>query len=220
MARHFEEMEEELKDRLLHMGGLVEEMIRLATQALLERNEGLLQKVSKNEQEVNQLHLEVDDRCLKLIALYQPAAVDLRFIIAAAKINTDLERIADQAVNVSENTALLLKQPQLEKKLLDIPRMAELAKKMVKESLDAFVKKDILLAQSVMKRDDEEDNLKSQAFHELMQMMQADSSTVQRALGLILIARNLERIADHATNIAEDVIFMVSGTDIRHGGAT
>lgn len=216
MRRHFEEVEEELKNRLLHMGGLVEDMLRLATQALLERKVELLEKVAESEDRVNRLHIEIDDRCLKLIALHQPAAADLRFIMAAAKINSDLERVADQAVNVSESTAVLLKQAQLERKLLDIPRMAELAKGMLRDSLDAFVSKDVALARSVIERDDEEDRLKSEAFHELMQVMQSDASTIQRALCLILIARNLERIADHATNIAEDVIFMVISKDIRH----
>ncbi|MBI4055978.1 MAG: phosphate signaling complex protein PhoU [Elusimicrobia bacterium] len=216
MRRHFEEVEEELRNRLLHMGGLVEEMIHWAGQALLERKEESLKKIAKNEEEVNQLHIEIDDRCLKLIALHQPTSADLRFIMACVKINSDLERVADQAVNISENTVVLLAQPQLKRKLLDIPRMVELAGGMLKDSLDAFVRKDVALAQAVVQRDEEEDQLKSEAFHELMQIMQADSSSIQRALGLILIARNLERIADHATNIAEDVIFMVLGKDIRH----
>jgi len=216
MKRHFEEVEEELKYRLLHMGSLVEEMIHLAVMGLLERRGGPLEKVFKNEQEVNQLHIEIDDRCLKLLALFQPAATDLRFIMGAIKINSDLERIGDQAVNISQTTEVLLRYPQLEKKLFDIPRMAELAQRMVKDSLDAYVKRDVDLARSVVARDEEEDRLKSEAFNELLQLMQADSSAVNRALSLILISRNLERIADHATNIAEDVIFMVLGKDIRH----
>ena len=217
MRRHFEEVEEELKKRLLHMGSLVEEMIHLAGKALLERKEEPLKKVHENEDQVNQLHIEIDDRCLKLIALHQPAASDLRFIMACVKINSDLERVGDQAVNIAENTAVMLHQPQLERRLLDIPRMVDLAKGMLKDSLDAFIKKDVELARAVVQRDNEEDQLKSEAFHELMQVMQSASSTIQRALCLILIARNLERIADHATNVAEDVIFMVLGKDIRHG---
>jgi phosphate transport system protein len=216
MKRHFEEVEEELKQRLLHMGSLAEEMIHLAMQALTERDETPLKRLLENESRVNQLHIEIDDRCLKLIALHQPTAADLRFIMAAIKINSDLERVADQAVNISENTRFLLEQPQLKKKLLDIPRMAEVAAGMLKDSLDAFVKRNVELAQDVVKRDDEEDKLKSAAFHELMQIMQADASTIQRGLCLILISRNLERIGDHSTNIAEDVIFMVQGKDIRH----
>jgi len=216
MHRHFEEAEDDLKNRLLHMGSLVEEMIHLTVQGLVGRKRGLLAKVAADEEEVNKLHIEVDDRCFKLIALYQPAAADLRFIMAAIKINSDLERVADQAVNISQTTAMLLDQPRLEKRLLDIPRMADLAERMLKDSLDAFVKRDVSLAHSVIARDDAEDKMKSEAFHELLQLMQSDSSTIQRALGLILISRNLERIADHATNIAEDVVFMVLGKDIRH----
>ena len=172
--------------------------------------------MTTNEDEVNRLHIDIDNRCVNLIALHQPAATDLRFIIAAIKINSDLERIGDQAVNISQTAALLLDHPQLEKKLLNIPRMTELAQSMFKDSLDSFVKKDVALARTVLARDAEEDQLKSEAFNELMQLMQSDASTIQRALGLILIARNLERIADHATNIAEDVIFMTLGKDIRH----
>lgn len=216
MKRHFEQKEEELKTRLLYMGSLVEEMIHLATQALLERKSDVLEKLKKNEEEVNRLHIEVDEKCFELIVLHQPMAMDLRFIMAATKINSDLERVADQAVNISQNTEILIQLPQLQKKLFDIPRMAELAKKMLKDSLDAFVRKDVELARAVVRKDDEEDRLKSAAFNELMHLMQSDSSSIQRALGLILIARNLERIADHATNIAEDVIFMVLGKDIRH----
>jgi phosphate transport system protein len=218
MKRHFEEVEEELKARLLRMGGLAEEMIHLAMQSLTERSDAPLAKLNEHEAKVNGLHIEIDDRCLKLIALHQPTAADLRFIMAAIKINSDLERIADQAVNIGQNTEFLLKQPPLKRKLLDIPRMADLAKGMVKDSLDAFVRRDVELAQQVVQRDDEEDQLKTSAFHELMELMQSDSTTIQRALCLILISRNLERVADHATNVAEDVIFMVQGKDIRHPG--
>lgn len=216
MKRHFEEVEEELKYRLLHMGSLVEEMIHLAVSGLIDRKKAPLERVYQNEAEVNGLHIEVDDRCFKMLALYQPTATDLRFVMGAIKINSDLERIGDQAVNISQTTEVLLRYPQLEKKLFDIPRMAELAKHMLKDSLDSYVKRDVELARSVVARDAEEDRLKSEAFNELLQLMQADSSAVNRAISLILISRNLERIADHATNIAEDVIFMVLGKDIRH----
>jgi len=217
MQRHFETVEEELKTRLLHMGALAEEMIELACSALLESKKDPIAKVRENEKLVNELHIEVDDRCLKLLALPQPIAADLRFIIACVKINSDLERIGDQAVNIAETTEAGFDSPQLDKKLLDIPRMTEVAKAMLKDSLSALVNKDILLAKAVIQRDEEEDRLKSEAFYELMQIMRADSSAIQRAMGLVLITRNLERIADHATNIAEDVIFMVLGKDIRHG---
>jgi phosphate transport system protein len=217
MHRHFEEIEADIKDRILSMGSLAEEMIFLAIQGLSERRNEPLLKVAENEERVNLLHIDVDGRCLNLIALHQPAAADLRFIIAAIKINSDLERIADQAINVSQTARLLLDQPQLERKLLDIPRMAALAQCMLKDSLDAFVNKDVDLARRVLARDAEEDRLKSESFNELMHLMQGDSSTIERALGLILISRNLERIADHATNIAEDVVFMALGKDVRHG---
>lgn len=216
MKRHFEEVEEELRYRLLHMGSLAEEMIHLAATALVDRDAKLIEAIFQRENEVNDLHIEIDDRCFKLLALFQPTAVDLRFIMGAIKINSDLERIGDQAVNIAQTTQVLLRYPQLEKKLFDIPRMAELAKKMLKDSLDAYVKRDVELARSVVTRDSEEDRLKSEAFNELMQLMQTDSSTINRAMSLILISRNLERIADHTTNIAEDVIFMVLGKDIRH----
>ncbi|MEK7390143.1 MAG: phosphate signaling complex protein PhoU [Elusimicrobiota bacterium] len=216
MRRQFEEAEAELKNQIVAMGSLAEEMIHSAIQGLSERSREPLGKVTRNEEQVNRLHIDVDSRSVNLIALHQPTATDLRFIIAAIKINSDLERIGDQAVNISETTALLLDMPQLERKLLDIPRMAELAQGMLKDSLDAFVRRDVALARTVIARDEEEDKLKSQAFNELMHLMQSDASTIQRALGLILIARNLERIADHATNIAEDVIFMTLGKDIRH----
>lgn len=216
MKRHFEEVEQELKNHLLSMGSLAEEMIHLAVQGLVGRKDEPLREVYEREKRVNQLHIGIDDECFKLLALYQPAASDLRFVMAVIKINSDLERIADQAVNIAENTEILIQQPQLAGKLFDIPRMADLAKGMLKDSLDAFVRKEPELARSVVQRDNEEDKLKSEAFHELLHLMQSDSSSIQRALGLILISRNLERIADHATNIAEDVIFMALGKDIRH----
>jgi phosphate transport system protein len=216
MRRHFEEVEDELKKRVLRMGGLVEEMIHQAVVGLIERSTDHSKKLYENEIEVNSLHIEIDERCFKLLALFQPTADDLRFIMAVIKINSDLERIGDQAVNISQTTEVLLRHPPLARKLLDIPRIAELAKQMLKDSLDAFVNKDVELARHVVTRDAEEDQLKSEAFHELLQLMQADSSCISRAVSLILISRNLERIADHATNVAEDVIFMVLGKDIRH----
>jgi len=164
---------------------------------------------------VNELQIEIDDRCLKLIALQQPMASDLRLITAAMKINADLERIGDQAVNIAETALRLLPQPPL-KPLIDIPRMAENAEAMTRDALDAFVRKDAALARRVLARDDEVDQLKDQVFRVLLTYMMADPGTIERALGLILISRNLERIADHATNIAEDVIFLVEAKDVRH----
>lgn len=215
IERRFDRDLASLRESLLRMGGLCEEMIHTAVKLVIERDESLLDAVKEREEAVNGLHLEIDEFCLDLLALHSPAAKDLRLVAAAIKINADLERIGDQAVNVAETGSYLLRLPQM--KLGDVPRMAELASAMLKDSLDAFSRKDIELAKSVIRRDDEEDRLKSQTFNELRALMQSDASTIQRALDMILISRNLERIADHATNIAEDVIFMVVGKDIRHG---
>ena len=214
IKRHFDEDLEELRGALLQMGGIAEEMIHYAVKILVERDDSFIDEVRKSEDRVNRLHIEIDERCLRLIALHQPAAGDLRLIAAALKINSDIERIADQAVNIAETSVILSGLPKI--RLGDIPRMVELATEMTRDSLDAFSRKDVELAHSVIARDDEEDRLKSETFNELIQLMQADASTIQRAMEIILISRNLERIADHATNIAEDVIFMVLGKDIRH----
>jgi phosphate transport system protein len=215
MERHFEIELNTLKERLLLMGSLAETMIYCAIKGLIERDQKIFDELFKNEQAVNELHIEIDERCLQLLALHQPMAIDLRLITSAMKINTDLERIGDQAVNIAQNTLQLLKEPLL-KPLIDTPRMAEMAAKMVKDALDSFVKKDMALARDVVKRDDAVDQLKDQLFRELLTYMLSKPSTITRAIDHILIARNLERIADHATNIAEDVIFMVSAKDIRH----
>ncbi|MDD2772137.1 MAG: phosphate signaling complex protein PhoU [Elusimicrobiales bacterium] len=219
MHRHFEDAEEELKQRLLRMGGLVEDMLSYAGKGLLEKDETALKKVYETEAEVNRLHIELDDRALKLIALHQPAAADVRFTVACIKINSDLERIGDQAMNIAQNTEIFLKRPPLAHTFVALPRMVELAASMLKNSLDAFVGKNVELAGAVLSSDTEEDRLKSAVFHAVMGLMQNDASTVQSALCIMLIARNLERIADHATNISEDVIFMVRGTDVRHHSA-
>lgn len=215
MKRHFEEELKELKEQLLYMGGIAESMINYAVKSLIERNDKYIKKVYSQEKEVNHLHINIDERCLNLLALRQPIAIDLRFIVAAIKINSELERIGDQAVNIAQNTSDLLKQPEL-KPLLDLPHMTETVKMMVKNSLDSFVEKDTDLAQNVLVKDNEVDAYKSQIFRELLTYMMSEPSTIQRALDLILIARNLEKVGDHATNIAEDVIFMVLAKDIRH----
>ena len=215
MERYFDKELNILRERLLHMGSLAQHMTHLAVKSLIERDEGVANKVFDHEEEVNNLHIEIDDRCLKLLALRQPIATDLRFITSAIKINSDLERIGDQAVNISQSSLRLIQKPPL-KPLIDIPRMADIAKEMVKNSLDAFVRRDTELAEAVLLKDDEVDSLKDQIFRELLTYMVSDSTTIPRALELILISRHLERIADHATNIAEDVIFMVKGKEIRH----
>jgi phosphate transport system protein len=195
---HFETELQVLKQRLLSMGAL-----------------DVAETIAAGDGVVNELQIEVDDRCLKLLALQQPMAVDLRLITVAMKINADLERIGDQAVNIAENVVKILPQPPL-KPLIDIPRMAQITESMTRDSLDAFVKKDVALARKVLQRDDEVDALKDQVFRVLLTYMMADPGTIERALALILISRNLERIADHATNIAEDVIFLVEAKDVRH----
>ena len=212
---HFEEDLKTLKQRLLNMGALVEERVHIAVLALMERRSDLAEQVVAGDTAVNELQIEIDDRCLKLLALQQPMATDLRFITCAIKINADLERIGDQAVNISQNSIKLLPHPPL-RPLIDLPRMAEIAQAMTRDSLDAFVKKDAVLAREVLLRDDQVDQLKDQVFRVLLTYMMADPGTIERALGLILVSRNLERIADHATNIAEDVIFLVEAKDVRH----
>jgi len=213
--KHFDEELNLLKEKLLSMASLAETMIYKAVKSLSERNETLFEVVNQGEKKVNYLQIEIDELCLKLLALKQPMATDLRFITSAMKINSELERIGDLAVNIIQRAEVLIKQPQL-KPLIDIPRMAELTQKMVKDSLDAFIKRDADLARSILTRDDEVDGLKDQVFRELLTFMLSDQSTIPRALELILVSRHLERIGDHATNIAEDVIYLVQGKDIRH----
>jgi phosphate transport system protein len=212
---HFEEELQALKQRLLNMGALVEEKVHQAILSLIERRHELAERVRDGDKEVNDLQIEIDDRCLKLLALQQPMATDLRLITAAFKINSDLERIGDQAVNIAENVIKILPHPPL-RPIFELPRMADSAEKMTRDSLDAFVRRDSDLARQVLKRDDEVDMLKDHVFRVLLTYMMADPGTIERALGLILISRNLERIADHATNIAEDVIFLVEARDVRH----
>jgi phosphate transport system protein len=213
--QHFESEMQALKNRLLNMGAMVEERVHRAIQALMERNLEAAEEIARGDQEVNELQIEIDERCLRLFALQQPMASDLRLITAAMKINADLERIGDQAVNIAEQSIRILDQPPL-KAMIDLPRMAEIAERMTRESLDAFVRKDATLARAILKRDDEVDELKDHVFRVLLTYMMADPGTIERALSLILVSRHLERIADHATNIAEDVIFVVEAKDVRH----
>jgi phosphate transport system protein len=212
---HLDDELQALKNRLLNMAALVEERTHHAIQALVDRRPEQAEKVVTGDRDVNELQIEIDDRCLKLLALQNPMASDLRLITAAMKINADLERIGDQAVNIAEKALDLIRLPLL-KPLIDLPRMAEIAERMTRDSLDAFVRRDPGLARSVLERDDEVDSLKEQIFRELLTYMMADPTTIERALALILVSRSLERIADHATNVAEDVIFMIEAKDVRH----
>jgi phosphate transport system protein len=216
MHRHFEDQLDELKERMLFMSSLVEKAIHTSLEALNHRDESQASQVIVDmEPQINELHLELDDRALQLLALQQPMAVDLRFITGAIKINSDLERMGDQAVNIAQRALSLVAQPAL-KPLIDIPHMADIAEKMVKDALDAFVRRDTELARQVVLRDDEVDSYRDLIFRELIAHMIKDPRHILQALDLILVSRNLERIADHATNIAEDVIYMVLGRDIRH----
>jgi len=215
MQRHFHEELEALKQTLLAMGGLVEDQIRRVMRALTERDDALAQEVIDRDRQVNAYDVEVDETCVNLLALHQPAAGDLRFITTAMKIVTDLERIGDQAVNIGQRALELNREPQL-KPYIDLPRMAERAQAMVKESLDAFVTRDTELARRVCAADAEVDALKEQIFRELLTFMMEDARTIPRAIRLILISRFMERVADHATNIAEMVIYMVEGKMVRH----
>ena len=215
--RHFQDELDQLKDRLLAMGGLAEERVRESVRGLMDRDHAALDGVLRGDEPINDFHMEVDDRCFKLLALHQPMAVDLRSILSAVKINTDLERVGDLAINIAEAALRYLGHAPV-KELIDIPRMADIAHGMLRDALDAFVRRDTQLAQQVLDADDALDALKTQVFRELLTYMLQDPHTIEPALDLILVSRHLERIGDHATNIAEDVIFMVSARDVRHHG--
>jgi phosphate transport system protein len=215
MERHFDEELKHLKQRLLQMADTAQEMIGLAVRALAERKESLAKEVFVLEETVNHMEVQIEDEVMRLLALRQPAAGDLRLLTAILKINNDLERVADQACNISEIAVFLLKEPPL-KPLIDIPHMAKLAQKMIKDSLEAFVRQDSKLANEVCADDDEVDRLNDQIFRELLTYMMEDPKSITRAVDLILVSRNLERVADHATNISEDVIFIVEGKNVKH----
>jgi phosphate transport system protein len=218
MERHFEIELSELKERLLWMGSLAERAVHQAVHAVLDAQEPLAQEVLREEPAINDLQIEIDDRVVQLLALHQLMAADLRFVLAVARINNDLERIGDQAVNMAQAALHILRHPRV-KPYVDLPRMSELAEGMVRDSLNAIVRGDIETARSVLIRDDQVDNLRDQIFRELLSYMMGDSSVIFQAFELILVAKNLERVADHATNIAEDVIYMVEGHDVRHAAA-
>jgi phosphate transport system protein len=213
--RHFEDELQHLQELLLRMGGLVEQQIARAIESLVERDSEVAREVIRRDREVNQLDILVDEECLKVIALHQPAAGDLRFVTTALKVNTDLERIGDMAVNICERAVELNEEPTL-KPYIDIPRMAKEAAQMVHTSLDAFVRRDTELARAVVEEDDVVDAYAHQLYRELLSYMVEEPKTITRATRILLISKYLERIADHATNIAEMVVFMVDGKMIRH----
>ena len=200
----------EVESRLLHMGTLAERMIDGAIRILTERRQDVLADIVAQEAEVNELHLSIDELCLKILSRGQPRAEDVRLFMACVKVNSDVERVADHAVNIAESGAIIAKHPHPHIKLLDIVRMAELAQTMLKGALEAFAERDGELARFVVSQDDEEDRMKRAAFEELMGLMRTNSTLIQNALGLILVSRNLERIADHATNIAKEAAFLAS----------
>jgi phosphate transport system protein len=216
--RHFDEQLHELYQKVVAMGLLAESMIQTAVASLIERNEALAAQVFAKEEEVNRLQVEVDDRAVKLTALHQPVAEDARFLFMASRIGGELERIADQAINICQNAHFVLEAPPL-KPILDLPAMADVAQKMVRDSLTAMMNRDVAMANRVLEEERRVDAYRDTVFRTLLTYMMADPGTIQRALSLILIARNLERIGDHATNIAEEVIYWIQGRDIRHGKA-
>jgi phosphate transport system protein len=213
--RQYEEDLRGLRAGLLRMGGLVERQIVEAVESLVNRNTEQARETIQRDTEVNRLDTEMDQRCINLLALHQPTASDLRFITTGLKITTDLERIGDNAVNICERATELNAEPQL-KPYIDIPRMADIAQTMVKDALDAFMREDTELAAEVIARDDEVDQLNYQTYRELLSYMVEDPQTIPRATKILFISKYLERIADHATNIAEMVVYMVKGRSIKH----
>ncbi len=215
MERHRDQELELIRKSLIRMGGFVERMIREAMQALVERDSVRGPAVIRTDDEVDELQKEIDGMCSRMLALQQPMASDLRFLVATMKIATDLERMGDSAVNIAQAVEILNQEPPL-KPYIDLPRLAQITQEMVRDVLDSFVRRDAHAAIEVCKRDDEVDGLYEQLFRELVTYMVEDPRNITRALHLLLIARNYERIADHATNIGEDVVFYVEGRDIRH----
>ena len=213
--RHFEVQLDELRKRLLEMGGLVESAIHRSVVALTRKDEEEARLVLVNEARVNQLEIEIDDFTISLFATEQPVAGDLRFLTSAIKINNDLERMGDLAVNIVERALSLTRAPEV-RPPVDLPEMAMLAESMVHKCLDAFVRRDSDLARTVLASDDSVDRLRTRIYQQLTEFMQKDPSSIPQCIDLIFVARNLERIADHATNVAEDVLFLVQGVDVRH----
>jgi phosphate transport system protein len=213
--RHFDEELQDLKRKLIDMGAMVESQIQGAIRGLTERDSDLARRIIANDNRVNALDVEVDEMCLRLLALHQPTASDLRFVTTGMKISTELERMSDLAESISERVIELNEEPQL-KPYIDLPRMANWSMRMVKESLDAFVNRDAGLARKVCGDDDFVDDLNEQLFRELLSFMIENTQTITRAIRLTFVAKSIERIADHATNVAELVVYMVEGKIIRH----
>jgi phosphate transport system protein len=216
MQRHFDEELKELHKEILKMGVMTQEEIFKSTESLKNRDKSQAQAVISSDEKIDELELSIDEKCIDLIARYQPMASDLRFIATAMKINADLERIADLAVDICERALEIIDKPIL-KPLIDIPKLSEVAQKMVKDAIDAFVNRNVELARIVVRTDSQADSLRNKVSDELINdYMAKDAKTVDRAVPLLLIARYLERICDHATNIAEDVIYMVEAKVVKH----
>jgi phosphate transport system protein len=215
VERHFERELELLKEQLLLMGGRAENIVRKSIEALRRRDAAMAEAVLADDKAIDRLEIDIEERCVRLLALQQPLATDLRFITAALKISNDLERVGDHAVNIAGGVLRLTGQPLL-KPLVDIPRMAELSSAMLHEALDDFVRRDAEGARKLVRRDDEVDQLNDQVFRELLSYMIEDPSTITRAMELVLVARNLERVADLATNVAEEVVFIAEARIIKH----
>lgn len=215
MERLFDEKLAALKNSLLEMSALAETMIEESARALMERDPGLLENINRQEERLDRLQVENDETCCQLLALYQPTAYDLRFLLGAAKISSETERLGDKAVNIAQIAHLLMQQEPLTPSG-KLPQMARIAREMVKDSMHAFVNLDVPKARLIIPRDTALDNLKAEVTAELVELMKRDTETIERAIQFLLVARNLERIGDHATNIAEDVIFVAEGKDVRH----
>ncbi len=213
--RHFVEELEQLKTKLLEMSALVESSIQRSISAVTQKDRNAAEEVLRTEVRINAIEIEIDEFAINLLALHQPMAADLRLIVAALKINTDLDRMGDLAVSIAERAMSLMEGPVI-KPMIDIPHIAGLVQSMVRKALDAFVMRDADLARSVLASDDAVDSLRTACYHELVSFMETDPQHIQQALSLLVVTRNLERIADHSTNIAEDVLFLVKGVDVRH----
>jgi phosphate transport system protein len=213
--RPFVQELEEVQNKLLEMGGLVETSIHNSILSLVDRDEAIMTSIYEDERRINQLDIEIDEMATRLLARNQPVARDLRFLTATIKINSDLERMGDLAINLAQRSLSLQRSAEV-KPLIDIPRMSKTVESMVRKSLDAFVRRDEELARNVLFSDDEVDDLKNSVYQEMLDLIEQDRASAKPAFDLIFIAHNLERIADHATNIAEDVLFLIKGVDVRH----
>ncbi len=215
MPRHFENELESLKTTLIKMGSVAEEAIRSSIKALLDDDAVMAQKVIQGDERINSLEIEIDNAIIDLLALQQPVAVDLRLILAAQKINNDLERIGDHAVNIAQS-ALALSNSSMKEPLLDLPKMSEIVQQMLRDALDGFIHKDVALGNKVLAQDDLIDDMNKKTTQEVVRLMKGDPKSIEGGLDLIRVSRNLERVADLATNIAEEVIFIAQARVVKH----